>query len=48
MTTVPDLLRDRGDPMAGLDDVPHDLSTLIGWADRDEAAGLAEPDGTGG
>jgi DNA ligase D len=48
MATVPALLDRRGDPMASLDDVQHDLAPLYEWADRDDAAGLevpAEPSG---
>ena len=43
IASVPDLLARRGDPMATLDDVAHDLSVLQEWADRDEATGLDEP-----
>jgi DNA ligase D len=43
MATVPGLLARRGDAMAGLDDVHHDLTELLEWADRDDAAGLESP-----
>jgi len=42
MATVPDLLARRGDPMAAIDDVAHDLQPLLELADRDEAAGLGD------
>ena len=42
MATVPDLLARRGDPMAGIDDVAHDLQPLLELADRDETAGLGD------
>ncbi|TVR28842.1 MAG: ATP-dependent DNA ligase [Nitriliruptor sp.] len=40
--TVPGLLRDRGDPMATLDDVSHDLEGLLDLAARDREAGLED------
>ena len=46
--TVPALLERRGDAMATLDDVAHDLTQLQEWADRDEAVGLEEPAQDGG
>ena len=42
ITTVPGLLRDRGDPMATLDDVAHDLEGLLDLAARDRDAGLED------
>lgn len=42
MATVPDLLARRGDPMAGIDEVAHDLAPLLELADRDEADGLGD------
>ena len=42
MATVPALLARRGDPMAGIDDVAHDLHPLLELADRDEASGLGD------
>ncbi len=42
MVTVPGLLDRRGDPMAGIDDVAHDLQPLLDLAARDEAAGLGD------
>jgi DNA ligase D len=34
--TVPALLAEHGDPHAALDDVPHDLDTVLEWVARDE------------
>lgn len=42
LTTVPDLLAQRPDPWAEIDDVQHSLQTLLDWYDRDEADGLGE------
>ena len=42
IATVPGLLRDRGDPMATLDDVAHDLEGLLDLAARDREAGLED------
>lgn len=42
IATVPELLARRGDPMAGLDDVAHDIDALLERADRDEADGLGD------
>lgn len=42
LTTVPDLLRDRPDPHAGLDTTAYGLETLLEWADRDEREGLGD------
>jgi DNA ligase D len=35
--TVPERFAARGDLWAGIDDVAHDLTPLLAWADRDEA-----------
>ena len=40
--TVPELLEERGDPMAGLDEVAHDLDGLLDLAERDREAGLPD------
>jgi bifunctional non-homologous end joining protein LigD len=40
--TVAGLLADRGDPMATIDDVAHDLDGLLELAERDRAAGLPD------
>jgi bifunctional non-homologous end joining protein LigD len=40
--TVPGLLRDRGDPMATIDDASHDLEGLLDLAAEDRAAGLED------
>ncbi len=42
MATVPALLARRGDPMAALDDVAHELTPLLEMAERDEARGEGE------
>jgi DNA primase len=42
MATVPGLLARRGDAMSGIDEVAYDLSPLLEWADRDDAAGLGD------
>ncbi len=42
MATVPSLLERRGDPMAGIDAVAHDLQPLLELAERDEADGLGD------
>ncbi len=42
MATVPGLLDRRGDPMATIDDVHHDLQPLLDLADRDQADGLGD------
>lgn len=41
--TVPDRFAKLGDLHAGIDDAVFALDPLLDWADRDEAAGLAEP-----
>jgi DNA ligase D len=40
--TVPDRLRRLGDPHAAIDDVAHDLTPLLEWAQRDERDGLGD------
>jgi DNA ligase D len=42
MATVPGLLERRGDPMADIDAVAHDLQPLLDMVERDEAAGLGD------
>lgn len=47
IATVPQRFAEIGDLHAGIDDVAHDLTPLLEWAERDEAAGHegpAEPD----
>lgn len=39
---VPALLADRGDPWSTIDDVPQSLEPLLGWHERDMAAGLRD------
>jgi DNA ligase D len=40
--TVPERLRTTGDPWAGMHETPGTLDTLLGWWERDVAAGLGE------
>ncbi|WP_405112136.1 non-homologous end-joining DNA ligase [Micromonospora sp. NBC_01405] len=40
--SVPARLAERGDPHAGIDDAPWDISPLLEWADRDAAAGQGD------
>ena len=40
--TVPERLRRLGDPHATIDDVAHDLTALLEWAERDERDGLGD------
>jgi DNA ligase D len=40
--TVPKRLADIGDPHAGIDDVAHDLTPLLEWAERDARDGLGD------
>ena len=40
--TVPARLRETGDPWAGFDAEPGSIDTLLGWWERDLAAGLGE------
>ncbi len=42
IATVPALLADRGDPMAGIDGERFSLAPLLELAERDEAAGLTD------
>ena len=47
IATVPERFAEFGDLHASIDDVAHDLTLLLEWAERDEAAGHegpAEPD----
>ena len=39
LRTVPPRLAGRGDPHATIDDVAHDITPLLEWADRDARAG---------
>ena len=38
--TVPDRLRERGDPWAGIDDAPQSIEPLLAMVERDKASGL--------
>ncbi|MDG4802119.1 non-homologous end-joining DNA ligase [Micromonospora sp. WMMD980] len=40
--TVPARLAERGDPHAGIDDAPWDITPLLEWAERDAADGLGD------
>ncbi|MBO4210480.1 non-homologous end-joining DNA ligase [Micromonospora echinofusca] len=40
--SVPARLAERGDPHAGIDDTPWDISPLLEWADRDDAGGQGD------
>ena len=42
MTTVPGLLAERGDPMAGLDSVSQSIAPLLAMADEDSERGLGD------
>lgn len=42
LSTVPERLARRGDPHAGIDDHPWDITPLLEWADRDERDGNGE------
>lgn len=42
LTTVPALLRERPDAWREIDDVAHDLTTLLEWYARDEETGQGE------
>lgn len=42
IATVPELLAQRGDPMASVDEVAHSLEPLLDLAERDEAGGLED------
>jgi DNA ligase D len=39
LRTVPERFARTGDPHAGIDDVAHDITPLLEWAERDEANG---------
>lgn len=43
MATVPARFAELGDLHAGIDDVEHDITPLLEWADRDEREGLDVP-----
>ena len=43
IATVPQRFAEIGDLHAGIDDVAHDLTPLLEWAERDEAAGHEGP-----
>jgi DNA ligase D len=45
IATVPERFAQLGDLHAGIDDRPYSLETLLEWAERDELAGEAGPDG---
>lgn len=45
MATVPARFAELGDLHAGIDDVEHDITPLLEWADRDEREGLDVPGG---
>ncbi len=40
--TVPARFAERGDPHAGIDDAPWDITPLLEWAERDAADGLGD------
>ncbi|TDB75605.1 non-homologous end-joining DNA ligase [Micromonospora sp. KC723] len=42
LRTVPARLAERGDPHAGIDDTPYDVTPLLEWADRDAADGQGD------
>lgn len=42
LATVPARLAEQGDPHAGVDDDPWDITPLLEWADRDAAAGQGD------
>jgi DNA ligase D len=42
LRTVPTRFAEIGDPHAGIDDDPHDISVLLEWADRDDKAGQGD------
>ncbi len=42
LATVPPRLAKLGDPHAGIDDVAHDLTPLLEWAERDARNGLGD------
>jgi hypothetical protein len=42
LRTVPERFAKVGDPHAAIDDVAHDLTPLLEWAQRDERDGLGD------
>jgi DNA primase len=40
--TVPDRIAKVGDPHAGIDDDPFDITPLLEWSERDERGGLGD------
>ncbi|WP_421843522.1 DNA polymerase domain-containing protein [Mycobacterium sp.] len=42
MATVPDLVRDRDDPWAGIDEVAQSIAPLLDMAEADEESGLGD------
>jgi DNA ligase D len=42
LRTVPERLAAIGDPHAGIDEAPWDITPLLDWADRDERDGLGD------
>jgi DNA ligase D len=42
LRTVAERVRTAGDPHAGIDDVAHDITPLLEWAERDAANGLGD------
>ena len=44
LATMPARFAEIGDPMADIDDHPFDITPLLEWAERDEAAGESAPD----
>ncbi|MEV6342230.1 non-homologous end-joining DNA ligase [Actinoplanes sp. NPDC051851] len=42
LRTVPQRLSTVGDPHAGIDDTPHDITPLLEWSARDERSGLGD------
>lgn len=42
LVTVPQRLATIGDPQAGIDDAPWDITPLLEWADRDEREGSGD------
>jgi len=48
IATVPARFAKLGDLHAGIDDTAHSLDTLLEWAERDERAGIADPEKAAG
>ena len=42
LRTVPERFARIGDPHAAIDDVAHDITPLLEWSERDEAAGQGD------